>query len=272
MLTYWILRGLLETAIKRSTKWMLWLGIILSYVVIGYVAILFFFGTIYTLPMELIVLVLVPFIIAMTAGMFPLDLEDKLDEDPRAGGKILVCGIGVFIAAFWVVIFVFWLGSQNLLAFLPMYLFVLTVLFPNMVLFFLIGGLFFTAGYRIRFAPISSEPVPPLPNRNRIIAILGTGILCMIIALVIQPYLITYVFIEILFYGWFILLLTGGALGFIAVVMYDFASKNRYDESQLKEIPEDRFLCPLCHTEIDPRSYRCIHCNHIIPNGIKPNQ
>lgn len=257
-------------AIKRSTKWMLWLGIILGYVVIGYIATLFFFGTINTLPLELRVPVLVPFIMAMASSIFTTDLEDKLDEDPRAGGKILVCGIIVFIAAFGVIILISWIGSLNLLAFLPMYLFAMTVLIPNMVLFFLIGGLYFTAGYRIRFAPISSEPVPPIPNRNRIIAILGSGILCMLIAIVIMPYTITYEVIEIVFYGWLILLLTGFVLGMIAVFMYDFASKNRYDHVQMKEIPEDRFICPLCHSEIDPGSYRCIHCNHIIPNGLKP--
>ena len=267
MLTYWILRGLLEMEIKQSTKWMLWLGIILSYVVIGYIAILFFFGTIYTLPMELFVPVLAPLTITMTAGICSLDLEDKLDEDPRAGGKILVCGLAVFIAAFWLIMLILWLGSLNLLAVLPMYLFVMTVLVPNMVLFSLIGGLFFTAGYRIRFAPISSEPVPPLPNRNRIIALLVSGILCMAIALVIQPFMLAYVFIEILFYGWLILLLTGGVLGVAAAIWNDLSSKNRYDHILMHEIPEGVFVCPLCHTAIKPSSFRCYKCYHPIPDS-----
>jgi MFS family permease len=243
------------------------LGIILSYVVLGYIAILFFFGTIYTLPMELFVPVLAPFIIAMTAGIFSTDLVDKLDEDPRAGGKILVCGLAVFIAAFWVIMLILWLGSLNLLAFLPMYLFVMTVLVPNMVLFFLIGGLFFIAGYRIRFAPISSEPVPPLPNRNRIIALLGGFAICYIAGLLFFPGRIVDFWTEIRSYFAIFLWLFGFGLGFAAAIMYDFASKNRYDPKLMHEIHEDVFVCPLCHTAIKPSSFRCYKCFHLIPDS-----
>ncbi|MFX1299600.1 MAG: hypothetical protein ACFFAL_06510 [Promethearchaeota archaeon] len=253
--------------IKRSTKWMFWLGIILSYVVMSYIVLLFFFGTIYTLPIELFVPVVAPFIIAIMAVLFTLDLEDKLNEDPRAGGKILACGVAEFIAAFWVIYLIVWLGIQNLLAFLPMYLFVMTILVPNMVLLFLIGGLYFTVGYRLRFAPISSEPVPPLPNRNRIIALLVSGFLCILIAFVIMPYTITYVFIEILFYVWITLLLTGFVLGMAGAFLHDYSSKNRYDHILMHEIPEAIFVCPLCHTAIKANSFRCNKCYHLIPDS-----
>jgi hypothetical protein len=245
---------------------MLWLGIILSYVVIGHIVLLFFFGTISTLPMELSIPVMVPFIISITASLFPLDLEDKLDEDPRAGGKILVCGVGEFIAAFGVIYLIFWLGIQNLLAFLPLYLFVMTVLVPNMVLFFLIGGLFFTAGYRIRFAPISFEPVPPLPNRNRIIGLLISCILVFLTGTLLFPGRIVDFWTEIRAILSIILTLCSFGLGFTAAVLLDISSKNRYDPELMREIPEDRFLCPLCHTEISPSSYRCYKCNHLIPD------
>lgn len=266
MLTYWILWGLLEMAIKRSTNRMLGLGIILGYVVIGYLAILFFFGTINTLPLELIVPVLVPFIMAMAPSIIVTDLENKLDEDPRAGGKILVCGIVVFIAAFGGIILISWIGSLNLLAFLPMYLFVMTVLVPNTVLFFLIGGLYFTAGYRLRFAPISSEPVPPLPHRNRIITLLiGFG-LCYVVGILIFPGQIIDFWTEIRSYFAIFLWLFGFCLGFAGAIMADYYSKNRYDHILMHEIPEDVFVCPLCHTAIKPSSSRCYKCHHPIPD------
>lgn len=253
-------------AIKRSTKRMLWLGIILSYVVLGEVAILLFLSSINAFSMELIVPVIGPFIIVMTAGILTLDLEDKLDEDPRAGSKILVFGVSGFIAAFWVIFLIFWFGSLNLLTFFPMYFFVLTVLVPNMVLFFLIGGLFFTAGYRIRFAPISSEPVPPLPHRNRIITLLiGFG-LCYVVGIFIFPGQIIDFWTEIRAYFTLFLWLFGFGLGFAGVIMLDYYSKNRYDHLLMHEIHENVFVCPLCHTAIKPSSYRCYKCYHLIPD------
>lgn len=227
-----------------------------------------------TLPFWPFLFVWVILIIALLfGGIYIYDFDKKLDEDPSAGLKLIICGIGLFSAIFLTIILLFGLGIMDFWQFLSTHFQFAVFILPTFIQIAITCVLYLIAGIQIRRATITYEPVPSLPNRNRIIAIGGIGFLCILIAIAIQPYVLVIVMqyeMEILLYGWIIFLLTGGVLGFIAVYMYEFSSRSRYDKVRLKEIPEDRFLCPLCHTEIDPGSYRCIHCDHIIPNGLKP--
>jgi len=213
-------------------------------------------------------------IIALLFGNIVVyDFPEKLDEDPSAGLKLVVCGIGLVVAAFLAFILLVGLGILDFWLFLSAHFQFAVLFLPTFIQIVIASLLYLIAGYQIRRATISYEPVPPLPNRDRIIVIGGIGFLLMLIGMETTNYVAEMMMqyaIEILFYAWLIVLFTGGVLCFIAAYMYDFASKNRYDKVLLKEIPEDRFICPLCHTALSPRSVRCRNCYHIIPNGIKP--
>jgi hypothetical protein len=112
------------------------------------------------------------------------DFPDKLDEDPSAGLKLIICGVGLVVAAFLTFILLIGLGILDFGLFLSVHFQFALLFLPTSIQIVIASVLYLISGILIRLAAISYEPVPSLPNRDRIIAIGGTGFLLILIGLV----------------------------------------------------------------------------------------